>query len=702
MYRCKMKYYYYCIWLIGLIGFRSEGLQAAIDTLYICEEGEPVSLLADTSFAAYRWTPSIQLDNPTIARPTARPSQTTLYTVEGIAPNGDNLIVNGDFSQGNVGFSSQYTYSPGANPTQGVYGVFSSGRDLSPQFFSDCRDHTSGTGQLMVVDGSPIANQEVWCQTVQVQANTEYAFSTWVSTVLPSNPARLQFSINGQALGSPFSPPVNTCVWRQFYATWTAGAELEAEICVVNQNTNPNGNDFALDDFSFVELGEIYHDSFLVVVENIPVLTIDTAICGGSSFLFNGISLNPGTSETFQFTSIRNCDSLVVVNVGLLDTLFEYVRVDTLCPGEVFDFYGNTISQDTVLCSLISAGESCDTVVCLTAVYLTESAIRTELQMPSCYGDSDGNIEVEVVAGLAPFSYQWEDNSSLPLRAGVPAGVYPLKVVDAKGCEATRNILLEEPPILEVDGEATSWICNGNIQGQIEVLAEGGTAPWQFGVLGANLQSSTLIRDLAPGDYELVVQDANGCMAREEIQVPQPFEPTLVITGPSRASLGERIVLNGLTDAPGNLNFEWFPKDSLSCPSCAETEVLALQTTSFRLVVTDSLGCVLASEFLVQVDRRANIFIPNAFSPNGDGVNDVWLIHGGIGVERIEDVSIYDRWGQQLFSRMDCPLNDPACGWNGEVGSGEKMNPGVYVYTCTVKLVNGELEQYSGSILLTY
>ena len=554
----------------------------------------------------------------------------------------------------------------------------------------------------MVVDGSPIANQEVWCQTVQVQANTEYAFSTWVSTVLPSNPARLQFSINGQVLGSPFSPPVNTCVWRQFYSTWTSGAELEAEICVVNQNTNPNGNDFALDDFSFVELGEIYRDSFLVVVENIPVLTIDTAICEGNSFLYNGIPLNPGTSETFQFTSIRNCDSLVVVNVGLLDTLFEYVRVDTLCPGEVFDFYSNTISQDTVLCSLISEGESCDTVVCLTAVYLTASAIQADLQMPSCFGDSDGSIEVEVIAGLAPFRYQWEDNSSLPLRDGVTTGMYPLTVTDAKGCQATRNILLAEPPRLEVSGAASSWFCNGEVQGQVEALAEGGTAPWQYGLLGANLQLGTLIQGVAPGDYELVAQDANGCMTSEQVQVPQPFEPTLVITGPTQASLGERIELNGLTDAPGNLTYEWFPKDSLSCAICAETEVLALQTTSYRLVVTDDLGCVLESDFLLQVDRRAKVFIPNVFSPNGDGVNDVWVVHGGIGVERIVDISIYNRWGQQLFSRTDCPLNDPACGWNGEVGAGEKMNPGVYVYTCTVKLVNGELEQYNGSILLTY
>ena len=108
-----MKYYWYCIWLIGLIGFRLEGLQATIDTLYLCEAGEPVSLPADTNFAAYSWSPIVQLDNPTIARPVARPSQTTLYTVEGIAAAGDNLIVNGDFSQGNVGFSSQYTYSPG-------------------------------------------------------------------------------------------------------------------------------------------------------------------------------------------------------------------------------------------------------------------------------------------------------------------------------------------------------------------------------------------------------------------------------------------------------------------------------------------------------------------------------------------------------------------------------------------------------------
>lgn len=676
-------------------------LQGNIDTLYICQAGDPVDLLADTTYEAYRWSPLVQLDDPSIAQPTARPTQTTLYIVEGISSSGDNLIENGNFSLGNTAFSSQYVYSPAANPTQGVYGIFTSGRDLSPQFFANCRDHTSGNGNLMVVDGSPIANQEVWCQTVAVQPNTAYAFSTWVSTVLPSNPAQLQFSINGVPLGTPFSPPVNTCVWRQFYETWTSMNDVQAEICVVNQNTNPNGNDFALDDFSFVELGDTYQDSFLVIVENIPPTVIDTAVCSGTGFLYNGMLLEAGTNHSFQFISRRGCDSLVDVRVDLLDTLFEYVRVDTLCPGEVFDFYGNTISTDTLLCELISIGQSCDTVACLTAVYLTESAIDVATTMPRCFGDTNGQIELSVGAGLAPFTFAWSDGAQTPSREGLASGNYQVMVMDAKSCEVQLDMVLEEPPPLTVSGQGDSQFCDGMIFGQVEAMATGGTPPWMYQIAGGQAQVDPLIQGLSPGRYELLVEDRNGCEEMVTVEVPPPFEPSLLIQGRAQAKLGERIRLTGLTNARGNLQYEWFPKDSLTCSDCQETEVLALETAHYTLRVTDDLGCQLTATFLLQVDRRVQVFIPNAFSPNGDGVNDTFVVYGGIGVERVEDFAIYDRWGNQLFYRSECPPNDPACGWKGESGKNDRMKAGVYVYTCTIRRVDGKQERYSGSVLLT-
>ena len=98
------------------------------------------------------------------------------------------------------------------------------------------------------------------------EAGANYAFSTWLTSVNPSNPARLQFSINGTRLGGVFMAGADVCDWRQFYAVWNAASATEAEICIVNQNTNPQGNDFALDDFAFFEIPALTLDSTQVIL----------------------------------------------------------------------------------------------------------------------------------------------------------------------------------------------------------------------------------------------------------------------------------------------------------------------------------------------------------------------------------------------------------------------------------------------------
>lgn len=688
------------IYLIAIICLLTEIGHARIDTLYSCRPGDPVNLQVDTSFAAYSWQPTTRLDNPTIPGPIASPLATTLYMAESISASGENLIVNGDFSDGNTGFTSQYVYSPGANPTQGVYGVFFSGRDLSPQFFANCRDHTDGMGRLMAVDGSPQSNQEVWCQTVAVQPNTNYAFSTWVTTILPSNPAQLQFSINGQALGTPFSPTNTTCTWLQFYETWFSATSEVAEICVINQNTNPNGNDFALDDFTFFELGETVRDSFLVIVDNNTPAVIDTALCAGSTLAYAGESVLAGTSRTFEFTSLHGCDSTVILNLGILDTLFEYFRVDTLCPGEQFDFYGNTVFQDTVLCERTSQGGTCDTIVCLTAVFLTEAAIVIDDSPPTCFGDANGSIAVAVEAGLPPYTYRWADGAAEAFRTDLPSGSYTLEVEDAKACRAAVSVFLSEPEVLSLTANGSSQFCDGRVVGQIEVIASGGTPPFQYAIEGENFQANATLNDLMPGPYNALVKDANNCIATTAVEIPAPFTPTLLIVGDQLTQLGELVIAEGLTDALGPLSYQWSPTTGVACPTCATTEILPLETTNYTFTATDPLGCTLRANWLLQVDRNATIYIPNAFSPNGDGVNDTFGVYVGKGAEMIQDFGIYDRWGNQLFYQTACLPNDPSCFWDGSIVKG-LLPVGIYVYTLEVLLINGILERRSGTVLLT-
>lgn len=159
-----------------------------------------------------------------------------------------NLITNSDFESGNTGFSSDYTnglyifeeqtYAITTNPSNNHSGATSYG------------DHTSGSGLMMAVNGSATAGDVIWGQTISVSAGTVYDFATYISSWSNENPAELDFSVNGFSIGG-LDASSSTGIWELAFASWNSGANTTATIEIRNFNTNPSGNDFAIDDLYF-------------------------------------------------------------------------------------------------------------------------------------------------------------------------------------------------------------------------------------------------------------------------------------------------------------------------------------------------------------------------------------------------------------------------------------------------------------------
>ena len=227
--------------------------------------GESVSLQAHDLFE-YTWQPESAFANPHDSVQTVSPTVTTDYVVTGRFVSG-NIVSNGDFESGYVGFNSQYTYWNTNSNTWGIIGaegtftINTTSANVHNNFGTyPCIDHTfeNGNGHCMYVNGAGTSNVIVWQEEIyDILPNTDYIFITWLATLSgganhqSDQLAQLQFSINGVTIGSIFTASSTTAQWNQFYQIWNSGNATSATITILNQCTATAGNDFALDDISF-------------------------------------------------------------------------------------------------------------------------------------------------------------------------------------------------------------------------------------------------------------------------------------------------------------------------------------------------------------------------------------------------------------------------------------------------------------------
>jgi len=161
-----------------------------------------------------------------------------------------NLLVNGDFESGNVGFMSEYTFAPSLNTTEGEYTVRSDPSGWNHNFTAT-PDHTSGSGNMLVLNGATTGNQYLWQQIVTVSPSTSYRFSAWVSTAVAGGPSDLIVKINGLQLGQVYTAPSLPGPWGRWIVDWYSDVSTVAEIRIYNLDTSKYPNDFYIDDISF-------------------------------------------------------------------------------------------------------------------------------------------------------------------------------------------------------------------------------------------------------------------------------------------------------------------------------------------------------------------------------------------------------------------------------------------------------------------
>lgn len=297
-------------------------------------------------------------------------------------------------------------------------------------------------------------------------------------------------------------------------------------------------------------------------------------------------------------------------------------------------------------------------------------------------------------------------NNFLPIIQAKDTGIYILKVIrNDNGCEDLDSFHLTENPdaITQAVLEITPVECSGDSNASIQVLGlHGGIQPLLYQLDGGVLQLDDLFSDLQPGDHLVQILDAAGCLYDTLVNII-PTNPFSVDAGPDQEIyLGESAKLSGTTDLQSGqlLSQMW---DSLGvniCTDCPDFEVSPHETSSYRYQVMSATGCVLEDEVIIYVIEKGKYYIPNVFSPNGDGINDEIQLHTSPGIVRVLQWIIFDRWGNAVFGRTDRDPTDATLQWDGYTPRGERLNPAVFPYLLEVKLVNGKSEIYHGTITL--
>jgi gliding motility-associated-like protein len=301
--------------------------------------------------------------------------------------------------------------------------------------------------------------------------------------------------------------------------------------------------------------------------------------------------------------------------------------------------------------------------------------IQYQVYSATCSAEN-GGIQAQVTGGTTPYTYEWSNETTGLNLNNVTSGFYTFIVTDAQGC--TNSITTEISSLSNIGAEVTvkDLRCYNDNTGEITAFVTSGNAPFTYD--WSNGASTPVIGGLAAGNYAVTITDAFGCQMTETVSVDQPDSLIVSLTSPVFTGGYNVSVWNGndgviVTEVEGGTdpyNYIW---------SNGETSAIItdLKAGTYSIIVTDMMGCTAyASTRLTQPDF---LEMPNGFSPNGDGANDFFVVHG-IDAYPINVISIYNRWGNIVYEKENYQNE-----WNGENNLGEALPDATYFVVLSVE-----------------
>lgn len=351
------------------------------------------------------------------------------------------------------------------------------------------------------------------------------------------------------------------------------------------------------------------------------------------------------------------------------------------------------IEDDGVLCYLIDS----------VTIIFTEPLQATVTPVDAvCFEACDGTASVAVTGGNGAFTYVWSGGSggNNPLTEHLCAGDYIVAINDTNMCATSANLTIGQPPLLEIDNnsQVEPW-CNGDCNGSLTII-DPEAVDYSFDG-GVSWQSNATLDSLCAGSFNIAIRNADGCIGTAQATVTEPpavtadfahlpipaniNAPTIDFHDQSEHAVAWVWDIAGLASST-----DQNPRYTFSDKYPGVYEVC--------LVAIDNHGCRDSICHEVVIDNVLQTYIPNAFTPDGNGVNDSWWM-----VRNMDDVTdfhmrVFDRWGEVVFESTD-----PNIAWDGTFrnGGGEILKQDVYAYRCTFQLIStAGAREYMGHVSL--
>ncbi len=417
------------------------------------------------------------------------------------------------------------------------------------------------------------------------------------------------------------------------------------------------------------------------------VRQIDTIVCESEQVFVGGQWFSDKGSYEIGLTSETGCDSTIQLTVAHYP---EYsIQKDTsICYGDLITIDNRTISKTGDYTFNYQSIHGCDSVRVIHVDVMPELSANVKMDAPiSCNGANDGRLAVLSQGGNGTYAYRWNNGMSESQIKDLSPGDYEVTVTDGMGCQTIEHFTLEEPEVLHSELESAHPTCLDPEGGKILVRSmTGGTSPYQVKINGRLMDPVTMKDENYPaGTYDVQVLDAHGCTWEASVEFTEPGLGTIDLqTDKKEVRRGQNISLQlEMEDLAMPLkSIKWRPDALFNCKNCESVDFLMDRSNlNVEVEVVDDDDCIYTRSIPFKADGK--FFTPNVFTPNGDGLNDVFKVFSDDQSATILQLRIFDRKGQLVFYVHDVNIEDPSSSWNGEF-RGNPMNPATFVYTLEI------------------